>query len=124
MSIIINNEDGNIEISYSTIKTIAGVAVMEIPGVVGMTSVDMKSGLLELLKKENLQKGVKASGEVDSLIIEVYIIVEYGVNISEVGKNVQKKIVYALDTMTDLKCSAINVLVQDIRVQKNINDNI
>ena len=96
---------GNIDISTDVIATICGGAATECYGVVGMASQKMMDGFYDLLGKDNYSKG-----------INLYIIVGYGVKISEIVYEVQKKVKYVLEKTLDIDVEAVNVYVQSIRV--------
>lgn len=117
MSVEKNNHYGLINISIEAIATLAGSAVTECYGVVGMASQKVfKDGLTELLKKENYSKGIVVRLKDDILELDVYIIVGYGVKISEVVQEVQKKVKYELERSLELEFQAINVYVQGVKV--------
>lgn len=112
----INNENGNIIYSDEVIANIVGISTMECYGVVGMASKSAKDGLWELLKGENLSKGVKVNCKDEILNIEIYIIVEYGTKISVIANNIIQKVKYNVENLTGLKVSTITVNVQGVRV--------
>lgn len=116
MAIITNTEYGFIEYNDEVIANIAGVATTECYGVVGMASKRVSDGFWELLKKENLGRGVKTTLEENSIKIEVYIIVEYGTKISTVANNIIQKVKYTVESLTGLNVSKVVVNVQGIRV--------
>ncbi|WP_123054108.1 Asp23/Gls24 family envelope stress response protein [Clostridium sp. JN-1] len=112
----ITNEHGHIDYSEDVIANIVGVSTMECYGVVGMASRNAKDGLWELIKNENLSKGVKVRYKDNGLIIELYIIVEYGTKISAICNNIIQKIKYNIENYTGIKVSSITVNVQGVRV--------
>lgn len=112
----IRNELGTIDISEEVIATIAGAAAVECYGLVGMASRKIKDGFAELLRQENLARGVVVSVQDNELIIELYIIVGYGVKISEVATNVMERVRYTTENLTGLTVAQVNVNVQDVRV--------
>ncbi|MGL4731599.1 MAG: Asp23/Gls24 family envelope stress response protein [Clostridium sp.] len=112
----ITNQVGNIYYSEDVLANIAGVSTMECYGVVGMASKNAKDGFWELLKAENLGKGVKVNMKNDSLTIELYIIVEYGTKISVIANNIIQKVKYNMENFTGLKVSQVIVNVQGVRV--------
>ena len=117
MSLLINNENGNIEVSNDVIATIVGGAATEIFGIVGMASrKQVRDGLNEILKRDNYAKGIEVRQERDQVIIDVYIIVSYGIKITEVSKNVQERVRYQLKSTLGIKASSVNVFVQGVRV--------
>lgn len=108
---------GNINVSNEVIATIVGGAVTECYGVVGMASQKMlKDGLYELLKKENYSRGVLVQDGEAGIVVDVYIIVGYGMKISEIVFEVQKKVKYVLETSLDVEVDSINVFVQGVSV--------
>lgn len=117
MSIEMKTEYGQIDISNEVIATIAGGAAVDCYGIVGMASrKQLKDGLSEILRKENLARGVVVRREDDELHIDTYIIVSYGTKISEVAHNVQTKVRYTLNKMLGLTVDSVNVYVQGVRV--------
>ncbi|OEG00340.1 hypothetical protein BHF71_00060 [Vulcanibacillus modesticaldus] len=119
MAIELINKTGKIHIENDVIGTVAGIAAMEVFGLVGMASrKQLKDGIAELLKKENLSKGIEVRTEDEEVIIDMYIIVSYGTRISEVAHNVQQKVIYTLENTIGVKVSKVNVIVQGVRVSQ------
>lgn len=116
MAIKTNTEYGYIEYSDEVLGNIAGAATVECYGVVGMASKSATDGLWELLKRENINKGVKIVSSGEEFSIDLFIIVEYGTKISVVADNIIQKVKYTLENMTGLKVSKVTVYVQGIRV--------
>ncbi|TDT61628.1 Asp23/Gls24 family envelope stress response protein [Fonticella tunisiensis] len=116
MAVRTNNEYGFVEYSDEVLANIAGTATMECYGVVGMASKRATDGLWELLRRENLSKGVKITSSGDEISVDLYIIVEYGTKISVIANNIIQKVKYTLEGLTGLKVNKITVYVQDIRV--------
>ena len=75
-----------------------------------------KDGLAELLGKENYSKGIVVRSKNDVLELDLYIIVSYGVKISQVVTEVQKKVKYELERSLELEFQAVNVYVQGVKV--------
>lgn len=119
MSINKSTQFGNINISIDAIASLAGGVVTECYGVVGMASQKLvKDGIAELLKKDNYSKGVVVRQKEDDLELDLYIIVSYGIKISEVVNEVQKKMKYMLEKSLELDFNTINVYVQGVKVMK------
>lgn len=117
MSLSIANDNGTIEISTDVIATVVGGAATEIFGIVGMASrKQVRDGLIEILKRDNYARGIEVRQEGDSIAIDVYIIVSYGVKITEVSKNVQNRVRYQLEATLGIEASSVNVFVQGVRV--------
>lgn len=112
-----SNENGNISYSEEVLAKIVGLSTMECYGVVGMVSKSASEGLWELMRIENLSKGVKLElTDNDRLKIELFIMVEYGTKISVISSNIIQKVRYNVENYTGLKVSSITVNVQAVRV--------
>ncbi|MBF7095849.1 Asp23/Gls24 family envelope stress response protein [Alkalibacter mobilis] len=116
MSAKIYNKFGYINISENLIANIAGLSATECYGVVGMASKKSTDGIVQLLKGENLSKGVKVSEENGKISIDLYVIIEFGVKISVVAENIIEKVKYNVENQTGLKIEKINVIVESVRV--------
>jgi len=112
----ITNINGFINYSEEVVANIVGVSTMECYGVVGMASKRATDGLWELIRGENLSKGVKVRSKENELSIELYVMVEYGTKISVIANNIIQKTKYNLENYTGLKVSSITVNVQGVRV--------
>ena len=110
---------GQIKISDDAIATLAGTTVNECYGVVGMISKNyLKDGYSALLKKENYAKGVVIKYEDDGLQIDVYVVISYGIKISEVVVNLQHSVKYALEKALNMDVASVNVHVEGIRINE------
>ena len=112
----IQQEWGSVNISETVIATVCGVAAMECYGLVGMAPRNVSEGLSELLRIEAYERGVDVQSHEDSISVRLYIVVQYGVKISEVARNVQERVKYAIEQHLGLKAQAIDVRVQSVRV--------
>ena len=110
------NSYGRIIISEDVLATVAGAVAIECYGLVGMASRKISDGFTELLRKENLSRGVVVSHKGDEVIIDLYIVVGYGVKISEVAARVMERVRYSMETLTGLHVSRVNVNVQGVRI--------
>ena len=108
---------GTINITLDAVAAVAGNAATECYGVVGMSSRhSIKDEINELLKKENYSKGVYVKKNSKGLIeVDIYIVVGYGLRITEIISSVQKTVKYALERAFNVNLSAVNVYVQGIK---------
>lgn len=119
MSVTRNTKYGDINISLEAISSLAGGIVSECYGVVGMASQKLlKDGLAELLKKENYSKGVVVNDNEGTLELDLYIIVLHGMKISEVVKEVQKRVKHTMEKTLDIEIGAVNIYVQGVKVME------
>jgi uncharacterized alkaline shock family protein YloU len=116
MSAEIKNEQGIISISNTVIAKLAGYTATQCYGVVGMCSKSSKDGLAGLLKKENIDKGVKVKTENGAIDISLYIIVEYGLNISTIGETIRSNVKYNVEKYTGMEVTSVQVNVESVRV--------
>lgn len=117
MAVKIANRYGTVEITNEVIATVVGGAATEVFGIVGMASRhQVRDGIYEILNRENYSRGVIVRQEGASFAIDVYIITQYGIKISEVSKNVQERVSYQLESTLGLKPNSVNVFVQSVRV--------
>lgn len=118
MSVNIVNQIGKIEISDHTIATIAGLAVYECPGVAELPNKKISDGIVDFLGKENLAKGIKIHNEENRISVDVYIIVEFGVKISEIADGIISAIRKEVQNITSFEVDKVNVFVEGIKVDK------
>lgn len=112
----ITNIYGTINYSEEVLANIVGLSTMDCYGVVGMASKNPTEGIWELIRGENLSKGVKIRSKDNELNIELYVMVMYGTKISEIANNIIQKIRYNIENYTGLKVTSITVNVQGVRV--------
>lgn len=117
MPAVIKNEKGAVVIENSVIASIAGMAAMKSYGIVGMASKSATDGLLELLKFDKISKGIKVFTEDEKLIIELHVVLEYGVRISTVGQNIIDNVKFYIKDLTGLEPHDVEVIVEGIRIK-------
>ena len=113
---IISNKLGNIHISKEAIATVAGLSAMECYGVVGMASRKVQDGIAELLGWDNLAKGIIVDIKDNLVTINIYVIVGYGIKISEVANNIVERVRFSAKEILDLEKVEIIVYVEGVRV--------
>ncbi|MEE3487455.1 MAG: Asp23/Gls24 family envelope stress response protein [Bulleidia sp.] len=119
MSVEKKTNYGIINVSEEAVASLAGGVITECYGVVGMASRQaIRDGWAELLKRENYTKGVVVRRTDSGLEIDLYIIVSFGVKISEVVQEAQKKVKYVLEKSLSEEISAVNVFVQGVQVME------
>ena len=107
---------GQIKVSDAAIAALAGTAVSECYGVVGMTAQKISDGINLLLKKENYSKGVIVKNREKGIEVDLYVVLSDGVKISEVVSEIQKRVKYNLERTLNMDIVAVNVVVKSIRV--------
>ena len=117
MSVNMRTKNGMIEISTNVIATVVGGVATEVFGIVGMASrQQVRDGFYEILKRDNYARGIEIRQDDQDIHVDVYIIVSYGIKISEVSRNVQEQVRYQLEAQLGIKVTSVNIYVQGVRV--------
>lgn len=105
---------GNVNISDNALEQLVGYSATQVYGVVGMASPSLKDRIVHLARRD-FKKGVEVTCEDGRATINVYIIVEHGVNIQEVARNLQQQVTYDVQSHTGLTVAGVNVFVKGIK---------
>lgn len=112
----IDNKYGSIQIDPEVIAMYAGTTAVECLGIVGMAAVSMKDGLVKLLKRESLTKGINVTIRDNAISIDFHVIVSYGVSILAVTDNLIESVKYKVEELTGMTVEKINIYVEGVRV--------
>ena len=112
----LNTHLGNIKIDNEVIAQYAGSVAVECFGIVGMAAVSVKDGLVHLLKKDSLTRGINVSIANNKLVLDFHVIVAYGVSILAVSDNLISNVKYKVEEFTGLEIAKINIFVDGVRV--------
>ena len=108
----------NLTISEDVIGIIAGLAAAEVEGVSGMT-LGLVDGINQILgSNKKYSKGVKIEVEGNEVVINLYVIVKYGVKIPDVAFSIQNSVKNSVEGMTGLKVKSVNINVQGVTFEK------
>ena len=111
-----NTGMGEITINTDVIATYAGSVAVECFGIVGMAAVNMKDGLVKLLKKDSLKHGINVTLNENKISLDFHVIVAYGVSIRAVSDNLIADVKYKVEAFTGIEVENINILVEGVRV--------
>lgn len=112
----ITNEIGTTYISEDVMLKVVGYAALECYGIVAMSSRRATDGLVEWLGRENLSRGVQLHIVDDMVDVDLFIVVEYGISVSEVCKRISETVKYKLESMVGVKVRRVNISVEGIRI--------
>ena len=108
---------GKIIINSDVIATYAGSVAVECFGIVGMAALNMKDGLVKLLKRDYLTHGINVEIDDDNKItIDFHVIVAYDVSIGTVSDNLIETVKYKVESFTGMEIKKINIYVEGVRV--------
>ena len=108
-----SDELGNIHISEEVLAAITAAAALDVEGVSGLAA-NLGSDIAELLGKKNRAKGVHVRMEDDKVEVELSVLMGYGHTIPEIGRAIQDGVKSAIESMTGLEVSVVNVSVAGI----------
>ena len=111
-----NTHMGNIVVNSEVIAQYAGSVAVECFGIVGMASVNVKDGLVRLLKMDSLTRGINVSIRNNKLTLNFHVIVAYGVSIIAVSDNLVSNVKYKVEEFTGIEIEKINIFVEGVRV--------
>jgi uncharacterized alkaline shock family protein YloU len=107
---------GRIEVSPAAIEGLAAAAVLECYGVVGMSRPALYSGLAQVLQAEHRRRGVQVRVVDQRIVIDLHVVLEYGVRISEVAHNIMENVKFRVERALGVSIDEVNVHVQGLRV--------
>ena len=99
---LMNTQMGAVMIDPEVIARYAGSVAVECFGIVGMAMVNMKDGLVKLLKGDNLTRGVNVQINDNKITLSFHVIVAYGVSISAVSDNLMSNVKYKVEEFTGM----------------------
>jgi uncharacterized alkaline shock family protein YloU len=108
---------GTIEISSTAIATLVSHAVLQTYGVVGMASPNLASDIAASFTRDP-NRGIKVEQLGAQIVIDVYVIIEYGTRIASVANSLINAVRYAVDQSIGVPVSQVNVHVQGLRVSR------
>jgi len=109
---VVETELGRISITSGALAQLVGYTAAECYGVVGQAS---SSRLRRLLRREDLTKGIGIRAGDNGLIIDLHVVVEYGLNLAEVAATVRSRVAYEVEHQAGLPVGAVEVHVDDVR---------
>ena len=119
----INGDNGKVSIDESVVAQVAGLTALDCFGIVGMGIVSVKDGIVKQLRRDNVSRGVNVRfDENGDIVIELHIVVAYGVSIKAVTDNLMQSVKYKVEDFTSFKVSQINVFVEDVKVMDYVMD--
>ena len=111
----LETERGTISISPDVFTNITGAAATNCYGVKGMAVRSATDGLVHLLKRESMAKGVKVFfNEDETVSIELHIIVDNGVNLTAVSRSIMSEVRYIVQKVTGITVKSVDVCIDSM----------
>lgn len=112
---------GKIEIAPEVIEVITGIAASEVKGIASMRG-NFATGVVERFGGTSHSKGVKVELTEEGILIDLFVVIEFGLSIPQVAERLQKNIRQTLMTMTALEIGEINIHVVGIQMEQDNNE--
>ena len=109
------HDQGRIEVSPAAVATIANHAVLNAYGVVGMSSKNLVNSLAQVLRPDS-KRGVQVQIDEDQILIDLYVVLEYGVPIAAVARNIMSGVKFSVEKAVGVPIAGVNMHVQGLHV--------
>jgi uncharacterized alkaline shock family protein YloU len=106
---------GDLVIPNEVIAQIVGLTVLECYGVVGMAATSLTQGVARLLSRERITQGVSVRREGQLVAIDLYVVVEYGLNLAAVAGNVRSRVKYTVEKLTQIPVGTLQIHIQGVK---------
>lgn len=109
---------GKLHVANDVLADMVGHAALECYGVVGMVAPNPADGIAKILPPSRLRRGITLDTTDTGIHVDLYVVVEYGVNINAVSQNLVDTVSFVLKEQARVPVDAIEVHVQDVKVRK------
>lgn len=100
---------GTVRIAPEVLATIVRLTTLAIPGVIRLSGESQN-----WLERDNPNKGVRVQVREDAVYVDLYIIGSSEANMLHVGRQIQRDVARAIDTMLGMQVQEVNVYVRDV----------
>ena len=112
----LNKKEETLVITTAAIAAYAGAQALECFGIVGMAAKNKRDSVMQLLKRDSLDKGINVTIENDVITIEFHVITAYGLNVVSICENLIENVKYKVEEFTGMNVGNITVFVEGVRV--------
>ncbi|MBO0745739.1 MAG: Asp23/Gls24 family envelope stress response protein [Candidatus Dormibacteraeota bacterium] len=107
-------ERGRLEVLEPAVAAVAGHAAINCYGVMGMAARNLRDGVFTLVRRENVHRGVDIRRLPEGLVVDLYVVVQYGTRIQEVAHNLQETVKFEIERAVQVPVIEVNVTVQGV----------
>jgi len=108
---------GEVQIADEVVAIIAGLAATEVEGVASMAG-NITNEIISKLGMKNLSKGVRVEVLENNVDVELALNLDYGYNIPKTSEKVQERVKTAIENMTGLNVSGVNIRIAGVNMEK------
>ena len=106
---------GSIHVSPRAVARIAHQTALESYGVVGLASKNLINNIANVLVKDPMQ-GVEVNYDGEKIIIDMYIVIEYGTRIKSVASSVANTVRFHVEKALGMPVNQVNIHVSGLRI--------
>ena len=107
---------GQVMIDPDVIASYAGSVACECFGIVGMAAVNVRDGIVRLLRRDSLKHGINVKIENNKITLDFHVILAYGISVAAVAENLISNVKYQLEEFTGMEIEKVNVIIDGVRV--------
>jgi uncharacterized alkaline shock family protein YloU len=108
---------GEVQIADEVVAIIAGLAATEVEGVASMAG-NITNEIISKLGMKNLSKGVRVEVLENNVDVDLALNLDYGYNIPKTSEKVQERVKAAIENMTGLNVSGVNIRIAGVNMEK------
>ena len=109
---------GKLHVANEVLADMVGHAALECYGVVGMVAPNAADGIAKILPPSRLRRGITIEMTEAGAKVDLYVVIEYGTNISVVSRNLTDAVSFTLKEQARIPVESIEVHVMDVKVRK------
>lgn len=109
---------GGLSVANEVIADLAGYAALESYGVVGMAAPTLQDGIAKILPQQRLRRGIIVESTDEGVNLDLFVVIEYGTNITAVSKNLVENVTFALQDLASVKIASCEVHVQGVKIRE------
>ncbi len=106
---------GAVTVTNEAIAHVVGLTVLECYGVVGMAATSLTQGVARLLTRDRLTQGVSVRRTGGGLSIDLYVVVEFGLNLADIAANVRSRVQYQVEKLTQMPVHSLQIHIQGVK---------
>jgi uncharacterized alkaline shock family protein YloU len=106
---------GSVTLGDDVVAEVVGLTVLECYGVVGMASKRLVHGVAKLLGRDALTKGVEVARSGERVDVDLYVVMEHGLNLAEVAENLRARVAYQVERLCGLRVGQVSIHIQGVR---------
>ena len=107
---------GAVQIADDVVAMIASLAASEVEGVSAVGN-NLTNDLMSKVGVKNLAKGVKVDVKETNVAVDIVVTMDYGYNIPATSRKIQDKVKAAVENMTGLNCTEVNIRIAGVKLQ-------